>query len=205
MYVYIDSLAMFSPPTHKIKQVKCAREAGVFFTREQVLDWMAQIIEALRYLHHVSLSHEREFVKRALCICQKSPMYMSKEPYVYVKRALSLCQKSRLQIGWLRCLKRSVIFIISVFLTRALSIYQYVYVHIHIYVYIYRYLSVDWMARIFEALRYLHHVSLSHKREFVKRVQRALCICQKSPISMSKEPYLYVQRAAGCRLDGSES
>jgi hypothetical protein len=32
-------------------QVKCAREAGVLFTREQVEDWMAQLIDALRYLH----------------------------------------------------------------------------------------------------------------------------------------------------------
>ena len=32
-------------------QVKCAREAGVIFTREQVVDWTSQILQALRYLH----------------------------------------------------------------------------------------------------------------------------------------------------------
>jgi len=32
-------------------QIKCAREAGVIFTREQVVDWTSQILEALRYLH----------------------------------------------------------------------------------------------------------------------------------------------------------
>ena len=36
-----------------VSQVKCAREAGVLFTRAQVEDWMAQLIEALRYLHQV--------------------------------------------------------------------------------------------------------------------------------------------------------
>ena len=34
-------------------QIKCAREAGMLFTREQVVDWIAQLIEALRYLHQV--------------------------------------------------------------------------------------------------------------------------------------------------------
>ena len=32
-------------------QIKTARDAACLFTREQVIDWLAQLVEALRYLH----------------------------------------------------------------------------------------------------------------------------------------------------------
>ena len=54
-------------------QVKCAREAGIYFTREQVVDWMAQLIEALRYLHQVILGafHPRShrYWVASICYC----------------------------------------------------------------------------------------------------------------------------------------
>ena len=49
-------------------QIKCAREAGVLFTRDQVVDWLSQILEALRYLHqdkhilHRDLKSQNVFV-----------------------------------------------------------------------------------------------------------------------------------------------
>jgi len=126
------------------------------------------------------------YVKRDLFVCQKRPICMSKETYLYVKRDIFVCQKRHLYVtsATAQFLKSALYRTFS----KVLSI-----VPLHS--------KCTGSLPFWEFLMQMHlgtdfwdFFLIFQAAPATKTRKSSRSVCQKRPICMSKETYLYVKR-----------